>query len=253
MQYFAFERFLERLSVSRYRDNFILKGGLLLSSIMGIDLRTTMDIDVNITGMDFGQDEITEMISEITKIDLHDNVTYELNAIDSIKEDSEYGGYSISLTTKFFNVRIPLHLDISTGDIITPSAVDYRYKTVFDEGTIDRLSYNYETIIAEKLQTVLKRNVLNSRMKDLYDLYFFMKYKKDDLDREVLKRAVENTFTHRGSLKELNDFAEILERIRIDETQQKFWENYRYRFSYAKDISLGEIINEISVIKSMIV
>ena len=253
MQYFVFERFLERLSVSGYRDHFILKGGLLLSSIMGIDLRTTMDIDANITGMDFGEDEITKMISEITKIDLHDNVTYELNAIDSIKEDSEYGGYSISLTTEFFNVRIQLHLDISTGDIITPSAVDYRYKTVFDEGTIDLLSYNYETIIAEKLQTVLKRNVLNSRMKDLYDLYFFMKYKKDDLDRGVFKNAVENTFTHRGSLKELNDFAEILERIRIDETQQKFWENYRHRFSYAKDISLDEIVNEISAIKSMIV
>lgn len=252
MQYFAFERFLERLSVSGYRDNFILKGGLLLSSIMGIDLRTTMDIDANITGMDFGQDEIAKMISEITKIDLHDNVTFELHAIEPIKEDSEYGGYSISLTTKFFNVRIPLHLDISTGDIITPSAVDYRYKTVFDEGTIDLLSYNYETIIAEKLQTVLKRNVLSSRMKDLYDLYFFMKYKKDDLDREVFKHAVENTFSHRDSLNELNALTVILERIRIDETQQKFWENYRHRFSYAKDISLDEIINGISAIKNMI-
>ena len=195
-----------------------------------------MDIDANITGMDFGQDEIAKMISEITKIDLHDNVTFELHAIEPIKEDSEYGGYSISLTTKFFNVRIPLHLDISTGDIITPSAVDYRY----------------ETIIAEKLQTVLKRNVLSSRMKDLYDLYFFMKYKKDDLDREVFKHAVENTFSHRDSLNELNALTVILERIRIDETQQKFWENYRHRFSYAKDISLDEIINGISAIKNMI-
>ncbi|MBQ6216933.1 MAG: nucleotidyl transferase AbiEii/AbiGii toxin family protein [Erysipelotrichaceae bacterium] len=159
----------------------------------------------------------------------------------------------VRLTTEFFNVRIPLHLDISTGDIITPSAVDYKYKTVFDEGMIDLLSYNYETIVAEKLQTVLKRNVLNSRMKDLYDLYFFMKYKKDDLDRGVFKNAVENTFSHRDSLNELNALTEILERIRTDETQQKFWENYRHRFSYAKDISLDEIINEISAIKNMIV
>ena len=253
MQYFAFERFLERLSVSEYKNNFILKGGLLLSSIMGINLRTTMDIDANITGMDFSRDEIIRMLSEIIAIDLNDNVSFELDAIEPIKEDNEYGGFAARLTTKFFNVRIPLHIDISTGDIITPAAINFEYKIIFDEKTISLLSYNYETIIAEKLQTVLKRNVLNSRMKDLYDLYFFMKFKKNDLNKDVLKRAIKKTFEHRESIKELNDMTEILERIRADKTQQKFWENYRNRFSYAEDVCLDEIIDEIETINSMLV
>lgn len=199
LQNYMFERFLERLSKSKYKDNFVIKGGLLLSSIMGIDLRTTMDIDTNVTGIDFSKDEIENILKEIINIDIADGVILTIDKIEDIKEDNEYGGFKFKIIAIYSNLRIPFHIDVSTGDIVTPRAIEYKYKRLLEDEYIPICTYNIETIIAEKLQTVLWRKIANSRMKDYYDLYYFVTYKWKEVDIEILKRAIRTTFDKRGT------------------------------------------------------
>ena len=162
-------------------------------------MRTTMDIDANITGMNFEKSVIEEMINKIISIKIDDNVVFEIDKNMPIKEDSEYGGYRFKLIAKLSNLRIPFGVDISTGDLITPKAIEYNYKTMLENENINLYTYNYETIIAEKLEIILKRNIANSRMKDYYDLYYFVTYKWNDIDINTLKSAINTTFAHRNS------------------------------------------------------
>ena len=162
-------------------------------------MRTTMDIDVNITGMNFEKSAIEEMINKIIFIDINDNVTFEIDKNKPIKEDNEYGGYRFKVIAKLSNLRIPFSIDISTGDLITPRAIEYNYKTILEDENISLYTYNYETIVAEKLETVLKRNTANSRMKDYYDLYYFATYRWNDIDISTLKNAIAITFKNRNS------------------------------------------------------
>ncbi len=205
LQNFMFERFLERLSKSKYKDKFILKGGFLLSSIMGINVRSTMDIDANITGIDFNETEIRNLVNEISNIDLNDNVKFKVDKEKTIREDNEYGGYCYKIIGQFYNIIIPFFIDISTGDIVTPRAIEYKYKTLLEDEYIELYTYNYETIIAEKFQTILTRSVANSRMKDFYDIYYFITYKWNDINRKSLKKAIKTTFEHRGTEKDLQN------------------------------------------------
>ena len=152
-------------------------------------MRTTMDIDANITGMSFELETIKHMMANIVNIEIDDGVSFELDGQEPIKEDNEYGGYKFKVIAKCSNLIIPFFIDISTGDIITPRALEYKYKLILEDGFIDLYTYNYETIIAEKLETILKRNVANSRMKDFYDIYFFVNYKWEELNLEILKKA----------------------------------------------------------------
>lgn len=151
LQNYMFERILERLSKSKYKENFIIKGGLLLSSIMGINLRTTMDIDTNVTGINLEKEELLNILNEIFNIDIGDNVSFKIEKIEDIKQEEYYGGYKFKITGIYENIKIKFHIDISTGDVITPRAIEYKYKKLFDNSYIDILSYNQETIIAEKL------------------------------------------------------------------------------------------------------
>lgn len=221
LQNFMFERFLDRLSKSKYKNNFIIKGGFLLSSIMGIEMRSTMDIDANITGMDFTEEQIKKLIENVSLVDLNDNVSFSVDKENVIREDNEYGGYSFKITGKIFNIVIPFHIDISTGDIITPKAIEYKYKTILEDEYIDLYTYNYETIIAEKLQTILTRGISNSRMKDYYDLYYFVTYKWNDVDRNILKDAISTTFIHRNTKSDLEDFKNIISAIEKSEVMKK--------------------------------
>ena len=179
----------ERLSKSKYNDKFIIKGGLLLSSIMGINARTTMDIDADITGIDFEKDEIEKIINEIIKIDLNDEVEIIIDKVEDIREENEYGGFKFKLIAIFGNLKIPFHIDISTGDIITPRAIEYRYKMILEDDYINIWTYNKETVVAEKLQTILSRKIRNSRMKDFYDLYYFVNFRWNEIDKEILKKG----------------------------------------------------------------
>lgn len=253
LQNYMFERFLERLSKSKYHDKFIIKGGLLLSSIMGINVRTTMDIDADITGMDFEKDEIEKLINEIIKIDLNDEVEIILDKVEDIREENEYGGFKFKLIAKFGNLKIPFHIDISTGDIITPRAIEYKYKMILEDDYINIWTYNQETVVAEKLQTLLLRKIENSRMKDFYDLYYFVNFKWNEIDKEILKKAVQVTFSKRETLSDLENINNILEVLEKDGNLKTLWKDYQNRFKYAKNVKYEDTIKAIQIIKNVVI
>jgi len=211
-------------------------------------MRTTMDIDVNITGMDFEETAIREMITKIINVNVDDDVIFEIDKNIPIKEDNEYGGYKFKLIAKLSNLKIPFGIDISTGDLITPRVIEYNYKTILEKENINLYTYNYETIIAEKLETILKRNIANSRMKDYYDLYYFVTYKWNDINLDTLRKAILTTFEHRNSEKYLEDYKKIIENISQDETLVVRWNKYRKEHEYAKEIEFGDTIEAIKKI-----
>jgi len=215
-------------------------------------MRTTMDIDANIAGMNFEKDEINEMIDDILSIKIDDNVIFEVEKNVPIKEDNEYGGYRFKLIAKLSNLKIPFSIDISTGDLITPRAVEYKYKTILENNQISLYTYNYETIIAEKFETVLKRNISNSRMKDYYDLYYFVTYKWNDIDKATLEVAVDTTFKHRKSKKYLDKYKEIILNLSNDINLLERWNKYRKEHTYAKEVEFEDTIKAIEKIHKIL-
>ena len=215
-------------------------------------MRTTMDIDVNITGMNFEKSAIEEMINKIIFIDINDNVTFEIDKNKPIKEDNEYGGYRFKVIAKLSNLKIPFSIDISTGDLITPRAIEYKYKTILENNQISLYTYNYETIIAEKFETVLKRNISNSRMKDYYDLYYFVTYKWNDIDKATLEVAVDTTFKHRKSKKYLDKYNEIILNLSNDINLLERWNKYRKEHTYAKEVEFEDTIKAIEKIHKIL-
>ena len=252
LQNYMFERILERLSVSRYKDNFILKGGLLLSSIVGIDIRTTMDMDTTITGIALDKLELKKILTEILNIELNDNIKFEITGVQSIKEEDYYGGYNYKIIAIFENIKVILNIDISTGDVITPGAIEYSYKTLFDNRTFGLLTYNYETIIAEKFQTVMQRANMNSRMKDYYDIYYFVNKKWESINKELLVDAIIKTFLNRNSIQLLKTINETLEDIKNNKLLDTLWENYKNKHSFARDIKYEATVNSLCLIKNLL-
>ena len=252
LQNYMFERILERLSKSKYKENFIIKGGLLLSSIMGINLRTTMDIDTNVTGINLEKEELLKILNEILNIDIGDNVSFIIEKIEDIKQEEYYGGYKFKITGIYENIKIKFHIDISTGDVITPKAIEYKYKKLFDSSYIDILSYNQETIIAEKLQSILERKLTNSRMKDYYDLYFFVNYKWDSIDKETLSKAIIRTFSARNSITELRNIKETIQILENNPFLNRLWLDYSQKHEYSKNVSFNDTIKAIEVIEETI-
>lgn len=253
LQNYMFERFLERLSKSQYSDKFIIKGGLLLSSIMGINVRTTMDIDADVTGMNFEKDEIAKMIKEIIQINIDDEVEITLDKVEDIREDNEYGGYKFKLIAKFNNLKIPFHIDISTGEIITPRAIEYKYKMILEDEYINIWTYNQETIVAEKLQTILARKIENSRMKDFYDIYYFVTFRWNEINEDILKKAVKATFSKRETLSDLENIEQIIKTLSEDKNLKMLWKDYQDKFKYAKNVEYEETIKAIEFIKNIII
>ena len=198
--------------------------------------------------VDFEKNKIEEMINKIITVEIEDDVTFEIDKNMPIKEDNEYGGYRFKLIAKLRNLRIPFGVDISTGDLITPRAIEYNYKTILENDNINLYTYNYETIIAEKLETILKRNTANSRMKDYYDLYYFATYKWKDIDINTLKSAIHTTFNHRNSEEYLKRFNTIIKNILEDETLTARWNKYRKEHEYAKEIEFNDTIRTIKKI-----
>ena len=252
LQNYMFERFLERLSKSQYNDKFIIKGGLLLSSIMGINVRTTMDIDADVTGMKFEKNEIEKMVKEILQIDVDDEVEIILDKVEDIQEENEYGGYKFKLIAKFSNLKIPFHIDLSTGDIITPRATEYKYKMILEDEYINIWTYNQETIVAEKLQTILARKLNNSRMKDFYDIYYFVTFRWNEIDENILKTAIKATFSKRKTLSDLENVEQIVKKLVKDKNLKMLWEDYQDKFKYAKNVKYEEVIKAIDFIKNEI-
>lgn len=252
LQNYMFERFLERLSISEYKEKLIIKGGLLLSSIIGINLRSTMDIDADIVGIDFIQEEIETLMTNIININLNDNTQMQLEKTEEIKEESEYGGYRAKLVGNLENLKILFHIDISTGDIITPRAIEYKYKKLLEDDFIEIYTYNQETVITEKLQTILLRKIANSRMKDYYDLYFFANSKWQEIDKEILKQAIKATFEKRDSKEDLKNREKIINILEKDKTLIQSWKDYQMKHLYAQNIKYDNVIKAIRFISNEI-
>lgn len=253
IQSFMFEALLKRISVSKYKDKFIIKGGLLLSSIFGVNLRSTMDLDTTIKGLPLDRTTITKVINEIISIDLKDNIKLEIENIKDIREEELYSGFNINLKAEFDGLRTNLMIDITTGDVITYKEVQFEYKTLFDNEIVNIMTYNYETIIAEKFEAIISRNIDNTRMKDYYDLYMFVNLKWNDIDKTILRKAIFNTSEKRETLNYIEEADKYIELINEDSKLKSLWKNYQNNYAYAKDISFENTIAAIKVINGVIV
>ena len=245
LQRFMFERMLERISKSKYNENFILKGGLLLSAIFGINNRSTQDMDTTIKGIDISKENMEKILKEILSIDLKDGIKFEYVSVEDIREDDYYGGNKYNLIGHFENLKIRLSVDVSTGDMITPRELDYEYPMLFENRKIHIYTYNNETILAEKIETILHRGIYNSRMKDYYDVYMFLTEFKDTIDKKIFNLALENTFSKRNSTEMLADYKQILEEIKNYERIKNQWNTYARKNIYANGIEFEDIINKI--------
>lgn len=253
IQSFMFEALLKRISVSKYKDKFIIKGGLLLSSIFGVNLRSTMDLDTTIKGLPLDRTTITKVVNEIISIDLKDNIKLEIENIKDIREEELYSGFNINLKAEFDGLRTNLMIDITTGDVITYKEVQFEYKTLFDNEIVNIMTYNYETIIAEKFEAIISRNIDNTRMKDYYYLYMFVNLKWDDIDKTILRKAIFNTSKKRETLNYIEEADKYIELINEDSKLKSLWKNYQNNYVYAKDISFENTIAAIKVINGVIV
>lgn len=248
LQNYMFERILERLSISKYKNNFILKGGLLLSSIMGIDIRTTMDMDTCIKGITLTDEQLYQVLQEILSIDVEDNVSFEIKNSEPIREEDNYGGLRYNIIAKYEHLIVNLSIDIATGDAITPCEIEYDYKMMFEDRSLKIMTYNIESIIAEKFQTVISRGILNSRMKDYYDLYYLITYK--DFSMGNLKNAITKTFEKRET--SIDDIDKVIEEIKNADFLRDLWRNYSTHYQYANDIEFDQVINAIEKINTFI-
>lgn len=245
IQSFMFEALLKRISVSKYKDKFIIKGGLLLLSIFGVNLRSTMDLDTTIKGLPLDRTTITKVVNEIISIDLKDNIKLEIENIKDIREEELYSGFNINLKAEFDGLRTNLMIDITTGDVITYKEVQFEYKTLFDNEIVNIMTYNYEAIIG--------RNIDNTRMKDYYDLYMFVNLKWNDIDKTILRKAIFNTSEKRETLNYIENADKYIELINEDSKLKSLWKNYQNTYAYAKDISFENTIAAIKVINGVIV
>ncbi len=242
LQRFMFERILERISVSEYQDNFILKGGLLLAAMFGVENRTTKDMDTTITGIDISKDKMVSVLNKILSIDLNDGVKFDIVSISDIREEDEYGGNKYHITGRVNSTKVNLEIDISTGDKVTPKELKFKYPLLFEDRSILINSYNVETILAEKIETVLRRGKYNSRMKDYYDVYFFLTKLKNEININILKDAINNTFTKRDSFEYLNDYREIIKSIIDSDRLKTNWKSYSKKNSYANNLEVNQIM-----------
>lgn len=240
MQNYMLERLLERISISHYKSNFILKGGFLIAAMVGLDTRATMDMDATIKGFPVNEDTIKKMFEDICQIDINDDVTFSFRSIGEIREGDEYTGYRVALTANYPPMAVPLKLDITTGDKITPKEIEYRFKLLLEDRDISILAYNLETVLAEKLETVITRGDQNTRPRDYYDIYILTKLQSSNIDSISLKKALVATTTKRGSNDVISNYLSIMETVKNSDIMNKQWLNYQKDFEYADDISFEE-------------
>jgi len=245
LQNYFLERILVRISQSSYKENIILKGGLLIASLIGSSNRSTMDLDATIKNYPMTKEDIEVLVKEIIVIDVGDKIEFELIYIKSIREEDEYNGFRVKIDAKFERILQHLKLDFSTGDRITPGDINYSYKSMFEEKTINIQAYNIETIIAEKYETILSRGEANTRMRDFYDLYILKVLRSGDIDFEILAPAIRNTAEMRNTTELLLFEDEIIQRVKESNELKKLWIVYSENFSYAKQIGFKDTIDAI--------
>lgn len=242
MRLYMMERFLERISASNYRDNFIIKGGILVTSLIGVALRSTMDIDTTIKNLNLSDEDIRRIVDEICTIDLQDDVKFQVKQLSRIMDEMDYPGIRVTLNAFLGNMPVPMKIDISTGDVITPREIHHQYKLLLEDRTILLWSYNLETLLSEKLQTVLARGQLNTRMRDFYDLYELSRIYRDKIDTVTLKSAFTATCVKRDIPNLLQDAPQVITKIQQDNNLMVLWKSYQKKYTYATNISYDDIM-----------
>ena len=252
LQMFFFERFLERLSKSEYKFNFVIKGGLLISSMIGIDNRTTMDMDTTIKGMPLKEDVIRNIVLEIINVEVDDGIEFEITDISHIREEDEYENFRVHLIANFGKIKNDMKIDITTGDVITPKEIEYLYPCMFQEKSLRVLAYSLEMILAEKYESVIKRNITTTRMRDFYDLYNLYNLRKEDINFDILKQAIISTARRRESLSLMKQAIEIIEDIKEDDYLKELWTVYLADNLYVGDLNFSETVKVIEIIADKI-
>lgn len=240
---YMMERFLERVSSSKYNGSFILKGGMLVAAFVGVEARATMDIDTTIKGIPVTIVDMERTITEISNIDLDDNVKFRIKKVSEIMDEAEYSGIRFSMDAVLDGAVIPLKIDISTGDVITPREIAYSYKLMFEDRTIPIMTYPIETVLAEKLETVISRSITNTRMRDFYDIHILLKSQNINVD--ILALALERTAKKRGNFSLLENAESVLKIVKSDEDMKRLWNIYQKKFKYAGEYTWDEVIHSV--------
>ena len=243
LQMCLFEGILEKISKSKYRENFILKGGLLISSLIGVDVRSTMDMDTTLRGIPLNEVSITNILNEILAIEIDADIEYKLIKLSPIRQEDVYEDFCASISCIFGKINATLNIDITTGDVITPREMNYSYSKILEEGTIPIMTYTIETILAEKFETISSRNITTTRARDFYDLYMIYSIYKDKIDKDLLRKAIERTSKYRGSFETALQYKEIVELFRESETPKELWKKYTQNNPYAKDVDFLDTIS----------
>lgn len=243
---FMMERFLERIAASEYRNNFILKGGMLIAAMVGIDSRTTMDMDATIKGQTLSASEITTIVEEILCTSVDDDVEFTLRGIEEIREEADYPGYRVSIGAVLDKTRQMLKVDITTGDFVTPREIEYSFKLMFEDRTIRILAYNLETVLSEKFETAVTRGVTNTRMRDFYDIYILTTTQAFDAD--TFRAALQKTVEKRGTAEQMTDMSEAITMIEASPVMIDLWEKYRKKYTYADDVTWQMAISALRVL-----
>ena len=245
LQNYMLERFLERVSLSPYRNCFIIKGGFLIASIIGLDSRATKDMDATIKGYPVNIESVQKMIETILSIPIDDNITFTFIGIGEIREGDEYTGYRISLTADYETMAVPIKLDITTGDTITPRETEFEYRLMLENRSIKVMAYNLPTILAEKLETVISRGDQNTRPRDYYDIYILTKLQAENINITILKQALSSTTEKRGSTEIVMHYQEIMQAVKNSDIMRRQWDNYRKDFDYAASIQFDETCDSV--------
>lgn len=243
MRIYMMERFLERLAQSEYRDNFIIKGGILVTAMIGVVHRSTMDIDTSMKNLNLSAEDALRVVNQVKDIDLDDGVSFDVKDVSNIMDEMEYPGIRVTMNANVGRLITPLKIDISTGDVITPRAIEFNYDLLLEDRSISLWSYNLETILAEKLQTVLARGILNTRMRDFYDIRMLLDTYEDKVNKAVLKDAFAATCKKRGTDNLQEQAEEIIKIIEADEQLQVLWRAYQKKYSYAAEIDYVSVIS----------
>ena len=252
LQMFLFERILERMANSRFKDNFILKGGLLISSMIGITERTTMDMDTTVRGIQMEEDEIVSAVKEIVAIDVEDGIVFEYKGIEPIREEDAYNTFRVHLQAKYGKIDSPMKIDVTTGDAITPAAIQYDFPMLFEEKSIPVMAYTLETVLAEKYETIIRRNIGSTRARDYYDLHTLYRSRKSSVRPEILKAAVLHTAMKRDSVQDMQDWKEILKDIREEPAMYLLWDNYVAENKYIRELEFHIVLDTVEEVAKLL-
>ena len=248
MRNYMMERLLERISVSDYKDKFILKGGMLVAAMVGLDARSTMDLDATVKGVNITMEDVEKIVTSIISEQIEDGVEFRIKSVSRIMDEAEYPGVRVGMEAFFDGVRTPLKIDIYTGDVITPGEIRYSFKLMLEDRFIEIYAYNLETVLAEKLETIISRNVANTRMRDFYDIHILQQIHAENIDADVFRDALIATSKKRGTQEMLKDVLAILDDVEKDPAMERLWINYQKSFTYAKNIDWETVINSVRVL-----